>query len=169
MAEERIESVLKRKPLYKYDQLAYSQRLYLVDHYFYLDIFQNPFGSGGGTKWFVEVRQNESAKHALFVRILEEEIRRYTDDIAVYEHGKPDIVFNCDRYGTVAVEVETGARKQPKSELESRFKKLDKQYDRVIVFVTDKYLKRQYEKLARTITRTEIRRKIASCFDAPRD
>lgn len=161
-----LEAIPKRKPIYRYNELSESYKLWLIDHYGYQPIWQNPFGSGGRRKWFVEVRKNENVEHAFFVRILEQLIRELADDVMVYEHSKPDIVFDCAKYGSVAVEVETGSRKQSRSELESRFKKLNKEYGLVLVFVTDKYLKRQYEKLAKTITRTEIKYEIASCFDA---
>ena len=166
MAEERPSGAWERKPLYRYKELLDSQILYLGDNYYYAPIWQNPYGCGGRRKWFVEVRANEGAEHAFFVRILEQLIKYYTKDLAVYEHSKPDIVFNCPKHGSVAVEVETGSRKQSKARMESRFRELKKKYGLVLVLVTDKYLKKQYENLAKTITRTEIKREIANCFYA---
>lgn len=156
----------KRKPLYSLErpqEVSDSLIPFLIEEYGYEIISQNPFGCGGRKKYLVLVRTNEHAKHAFFVRVLEGLIGLYTKDVKLMDTSGPDIVFGTPK-GYAALEVETGARKQPESELRSRFRKLKKEYRTVLVLVTDKYQKRKYGKYARTVTRTEIRDAIESLF-----
>ena len=163
MAEEKLDGLREKKPLYMYKEIPESYAISLMLNDGYQRIWQNPFGSGGRKEYFVKVRTNESPEHAFFVRIVEQQVRLYTNDLTINDTDGPDIVFNSPA-GVVAVEVETGARKQSRSDLESRFRVLSEDYPIVLVLVTDKYMKRHYEQYSNTITRTEIREKIKSYF-----
>ena len=151
------------KPMYKASDLPREAVEKLRNEGYDL-VKRNPYGSGGNVKWLVKTRKNEGPDHALFVRVIESEIRKYTDKIEVFEVANPDLVFDCP-IGKVAVEVETGLRKDSAEQMRMRFERLKSEHADVLVLVSDKYLKDDYGEYAKTITRTQIQDAIKSYFE----
>ena len=152
------------KPLYKVSELTPDQVDFFRERG-YCKVSKNPFGKGGNEEYLVMPRSNEKSEHAFFVRVVEQEVRKYTDKVEVYEVADPDVVFKCPM-GDIAVEVETGKRITSAEEKRIRFERLKGEYADVIVLVTDKYQKEIYDKYARAITRTQIQDTIRAYFES---
>jgi regulator of replication initiation timing len=129
----------------------------------YADVCKNPFGSGANERYFVKARPNENNDHAFFTWVVEQEAKKYTDDVKIYDTVGPDVVF-LTSMGYVAVEVETGQHKGTKQEREEKFHRLKEDYYDYFTLVAFKEFKSEYEKLGRAITRTQLQDTIESYF-----
>lgn len=154
------------KLVYQLDKLTKPQADYLkASGYEELEI--SPLG--GPTKnHLVRPRYNESVKHAFFVWLAEQEVRKYTDKVQLFESVNSDVVFESPK-GTVAIEVETGLHIRSDERMRGRFDKLAGRYDHVIVLVTSGGYRAFYSKYCETITKRELHETINVLFKGDED
>jgi len=107
--------------------------------------------------YLLKPRFNESLAHFFLIKDIEIYLKKFTKKVYLYETTKPDIVFIA-KDKEIAIEVETGETlKKPKRFIENKVKLLNKNYEKNWFFVvTNKYLKKKYEKYYTTYTRFEI-------------
>ncbi len=106
--------------------------------------------------YMLKPRFNESLSHFFLIKDIENYLKKFTKKVYLYETTKPDIVFIVQNK-KIAIEVETGETlKTRKDQIENKIRLLNKNYDDWFFVVTDKYVKRKYEKYKETYTRFEI-------------
>ena len=109
------------------------------------------------------LRNNESADHAFFCHVAVNEAWKYSEDVRMNETDGPDVIFTAP-CGKIAVEIETGLNNRSEEEMKSKFEKLANEYYDFFTLITDRTLKKEYEKYGRAITRTEIKGAVAEYF-----
>lgn len=127
----------------------------------YTEIETNPYGAGKGFPYYVKPRFNESPDHFFFCKILEMEIRKYTDNVLLYTTVKPDVVVVLKNNKKICFEVETGVMdKHHRKETIEKYDKIKQDYNDYYILVTKRDLKKDFEKYGKVIIRSEIKSKI---------
>ena len=108
--------------------------------------------------------ENESEAHFFLIKAIEEHLQLHTKSVKLFNTTKPDIVFK-DKEGEVwAIEVETGSKKDKKM-LDNKVNTLNKNLGEKWFFVvTDKKVKKQYEKYGETLTRFDVPERLIGLF-----
>ena len=127
------------------------------------------------SQWFLvkKPNSNESVEHYFMVQSIAEEIRKYTENVSTYSSLGPDITFqiqkNEDQIEWYAIEVETGSQLTHAGDLDLKVYKNNEserpKYKEWWFIMTDKTRKANYEKLHKTLTRTELKEKILELLD----
>jgi len=120
------------KPVYETQGLTLMQVNMLNNHGYELMKAHNL--ESGPFSYYVKPRHPESKEHTFLVTIIADEIKKYTDEIKIYQTKKPDIIFKNKLGQKIALEIETG---------ESMYKHKDRLKEKFLN-VTKKYGKRAY-------------------------
>jgi hypothetical protein len=134
----------------------------------YDEVYKSQFSDSGPQYYLVKARNNESSDHAFFCHVVVNEAWKHSGDVRINETDGPDVVFSAP-CGRIAVEIETGSSNRSENEMRSKFEKLANEYYDFIILITDKGLRKEYEKYGRAITRTEIRGAVAEYFKAKKE
>lgn len=127
----------------------------------YAEVGFNPFGAGKGPGHYVKPRFNESPVHCFFCKIIEAEVRKYTQHVFLYTTQKPDVVVSVDEKKKICFEVETGSMEETKKkETKEKYERIAREYDDYYILVTNRELKNDFEKYGKVILRTQIKEKI---------
>lgn len=130
----------------------------------YTEIDTNPFGAGRGTVYYVLPRFNESPVHFFFCKILEAEIKKYTENVILYTTNKPDVIVIRENK-KICFEVETGTMEEKKpDETKVKYDKIKEDYDDCYILVTNIEIKKEFEKYGKVIVRSQIREKVKELF-----
>jgi len=127
---------------------------------------------GGGQIYLIKKSNdsNESIEHFFLTKLISEEIKKFTENVVEYSTFGPDVMFQIEKNGKfewIAIEVETGKtlKKNPTALKEKTSTNNFHEHLKEWFFVlTDASLKNEYEKYHKTITRTEVKRKIREYF-----
>ncbi|MCX6771682.1 MAG: ATP-binding protein [Candidatus Micrarchaeota archaeon] len=125
------------------------------------------FDAKGSHRFVVRRQPQESPEHSLLCWGIAEEIRKHG--------GRPEVLATVGADVSVKVgkrricfEVETGSNLDSYDEehVKAKFEEIRKEYDMLIVVVTDRKQRGKYEKIARAkaITRTEVPEAVARLF-----
>jgi len=130
----------------------------------YVEIGTNPFGPGKGQIYYVKPRFNESPIHSFFCKILEQEIRNYTEHVFLYTTVKPDVVVvKGDK--KICFEVETGSMDETNQKATKlKYEKIAQEYDDCYILVTNRDVKKDFEKYGKVIIRSQIKEKVKELF-----
>jgi len=157
---ENLEPYKKDKPYYLLKELNEQQIEFLKKEGYQQARF---CGLDQSSKWYLVKKplSSESVEHYFMVEVIAEEIRQYAKNVKTSQTVDPDIVFDLEKNGvtkTYAIEVETGTQLSTPGDLKAKVTKnmLDLRTEDWWFLVTDKNLKKEYEKYHKTITRTEI-------------
>ncbi|MFC1722922.1 VirB4-like conjugal transfer ATPase, CD1110 family [Nanoarchaeota archaeon] len=104
-------------------------------------------GIGSGPRiYYVKEKSPESLQHTFLVVMIEQEIRKYTDKVAIYQTAKPDIIFTNQFGKRIALEIETGKEyKKHKKRINEKFEKIAAEWrHRAFIVITDKDLRNSY-------------------------
>ena len=173
--EKKLEAVVAKPPrvsidltkgYYVVSRLSDGQKQVLRDNGYEL-IKGRLSKAGGSTYYLVKTQSNESPDHALLSWFIAETIKKHG--------GKPKVAATVEADVSVEVngkkicfEVETGSvlASHGTDYVENKFAWRMKEYDEVIVVVTNRLLKKKYENIshAQVITRAEIPDRIAAIF-----
>ncbi len=171
--DEKMEVYRLKKPFYEKNSLTTSQVKFLKLHD-YTESRQPEFGEGRGKTFLIsKPPANESIKHHFMVQLIAEELRKHTENVSTYSTLGPDIIYQLEnKEGLLewyALEIETGTQLKNPTQLEAKIRKNNNskipQYKQWWFVVTDKSLKRHYEKYKETMTRTEIKDEIKKLYD----
>lgn len=161
--EEPKEEFTFHKDFYLERKLTHGQKEALFAQG-YKRLKVSPFGDSGASYYWVKTRYNESKEHAFFCYLIEKELRRYTKEVELFVNSGPDVIV---RYaGNVyAFDVETGKNliRKPE-ETKDKFDRYKEEYYRSYIFVTNKSLKRKYQRMGIVITRSTFRKIISRIF-----
>ncbi len=103
----------------------------------------------------VKPKAPESAQHTIYVTQVERLIREHTSNVKVNVGNDADIVF-VDKDGKkIALEIETGMRRDYLLKANSAHLR---KYDEVYFLVTSVHLVEKYRKIGRVLTRSEVQR-----------
>lgn len=119
--------------------------------------------SGKKESYLVINDKSESPNHIICIKEISDYIRELTPDVETYRTVKPDIVFdvNGEKY---AIEVETGKMNNLKR-LKEKVANLKKYYgDKWFFFVTNRNLRKYYERFGKTCSKRNIKLKINKLF-----
>jgi hypothetical protein len=131
----------------------------------YRRAFGPTLGRGRGEYYMIRPPSgaNQSPKHYITVKLLEEVIREYTDRVELYDVRWPDIVFTTQDGRRIAVEIETGSNlKKGRKVLEEKLEIL-RAYDDWF-FVCDDKDKQAYSNWGPAYNRSEAVSKIQEYF-----
>ena len=170
-AEESHTEIDTEKGLYKKSSLSESQVQYLLSKG-YVETKQVGF-ERKGAEWYLikpdASPANMGMDHLFLVKLIEQEVRKYTDDVRLAQTKGPDIVFKNGLGVEVAVEVETGKTILSKPEqIKEKVEQLNEKYGKSWFFVlTDASyrIKTAYEPFGETITRTMVPERIRGEFE----
>ncbi|VVB59839.1 Uncharacterised protein [uncultured archaeon] len=141
-----------------------SDQCKMLENEEYAEIDTNPFGAGKGFIYYVKPRFNESPVHFFFCKILEAEIRKYTEHVFLYTTVKPDVVIMKGER-KICFEVETGSMEEKKQkETKIKYEKIRAEYDDCYILVTNVEIKKEFEKYGKVIVRSQIREKVKELF-----
>ncbi len=130
----------------------------------YVEIDTNPDGAGKGFTYYVKPRFNESPVHFFFCKIVENEIKKYTEHVFLYTTVKPDVVI-IKEDKKICFEVETGTMEEKKpNETKIKYDKIAKEYDDCYILVTNRDVKKEFEKYGKVIIRSQLKEKIKELF-----
>jgi conjugal transfer ATP-binding protein TraC len=148
--------------------ISEDELIYLVNNGYTLSSHVNLLG-GRQEDFLLKPNENESEAHFFLIKAIEEHLQRYTKSVKLFNTTKPDIVFK-DKEGEIwAIEIETGSKKDKKM-LEDKVKTLNKNLgERWFFVVTDKKVKKKYEKYGETLTRFDVSERLASLFNQPKN
>ena len=104
-------------------------------------------------EYLVKERGNESATHFFVIKVIEEYLRKYVQEVTLYETRDADIVFACGKE-KVAIEVETSTQKL--SRIKEKVEMLNKKYKKWFFVVTDWTDKAKYQRFGSTYVRKEV-------------
>lgn len=125
-------------------------------------------GRGGGMYYMVKpsTDANQSDKHFITIKLIEEELLAYTKKVDLYDVKLPDIIFQTRDGRRIAIEVETGTNlKKKKQILEDKIEIL-KAYDDWF-FVCDEKDLNSYRRLGKAYNRSEVLKKLKEYFTDP--
>lgn len=110
---------------------------------------------------------NESIEHYLVVELVAEEARQLTNRVITYSTIGPDVLFYDSNNQLVAIEVETGkTMEKNRKSLEEKVKRLNQEYKKWFFVVLEANLKNDYNKLGKSILRTDAKKTIQQAFDS---
>jgi hypothetical protein len=113
----------------------------------------------------VKPEMNESPDHAFFVRVIEQEARKYSEKVRIAGVGSldPDVVFETP-VGEIAFEVETGLSNRNSEETRKKLDRIAKGYHDLVILVVNKYERKEFSKYGNAITRTGLKSAISYYF-----
>ena len=122
-------------------------------------------GSGAGVYYMIKPSSavNQSDKHLITIKLIEEELRSYTKKVELYDVKLPDIIFTVDDGRRIAIEVESGSNLKKKKQILEEKLEILQAYDDWF-FVCDKKDLSAYGRLGKAYNRGEIREKIKEYF-----
>lgn len=127
----------------------------------YVEISTTKHGQGGGTKYLVKPRKNESALHHFICKVIEEDLKGCADEISLKETMEPDVIAVI-KGRKVAFEVETGTGLERGIErVAEKFARVRKNYADYFIVVSDRVKRKRYRKFGKVITRQMIRGVVA--------
>ncbi len=103
----------------------------------------------------------ETDPHFILWNLIQDEVKKYTDNVTTNLTREPDIVFTSKDGKKVAIEVE--ATKKSYNDLVPKLTVLEK-YDEWFFVLTNSLEQPHYEQFGPTFTRTKIPEKIRSYF-----
>ncbi len=169
--KENLEPYKIEKNYYKIKELNPDQTEFLKNNGF---VQARLCGLENSSQWYLVKKpgEKESIEHYFMVQTIAEELRKYTENVSTYSSIGPDIVFqiqrNEDQTDWFAVEVETGTHLKTPDALELKVYKNNQsekpKYKEWWFAVTDKEVKKEFEKHHLTYKRTEVKEKIESVF-----
>lgn len=110
----------------------------------------------GSAYYLVKTQGNETPEHALFCWFIASRFKERKIKARVDADGKADVLVTIGKK-RICFEIETGNNMLGNAEeLKQRMEARKKDFDEVVILVTDRLQKDKYAKLARTITRAEI-------------
>ncbi|VVB58655.1 AAA-like domain protein [Candidatus Anstonella stagnisolia] len=110
----------------------------------------------GSAYYLVKTQGNETAEHALFCWFIAAKFKERKLKAQVDFEGKADVLVTIGKK-KICFEIETGNNMfSSPEELMPRIEGRLREFDEVVILVTDRLQKDKYAKLARTITRAEI-------------
>ncbi len=122
-------------------------------------------GEGGQTEYLVKPGGRETAMHHFLCKVIEEDLRSYTNEIKLDETSGPDVVAKINGK-TVAFEVETGSGlKRGRERISEKFERIKGIYDICYIVVTDWKLRNKYKKFGEVITRNDLILKISEVVE----
>ncbi|MEI7961237.1 MAG: DUF87 domain-containing protein [archaeon] len=112
---------------------------------------------------------SESIEHYFMVETIADYARQFTDTVKTNQSTEPDIVFEIEKNGEkqrYAIEVETGVQTLTRLDLQAKVIKnnSDKTLKEWWFVVTDKDASTEYDKLHKTLRRTEIKQAISNLY-----
>lgn len=130
----------------------------------YLRLKTSPYGNSGASYYWVKTRYNESKEHAFFCYLIEKELRKYTKQVDLFVNNGPDVIVrHADK--VYCFDVETGSNLIRKPEdTRTKFERYRSEYYRSHIFVTNKALKRRYQRMGIVITRSTFKKTISDIF-----
>jgi len=154
----------EEKRFFRKKDLTQEELIYLVNKGYIISSHVNLEG-GRQEDFILKPRDNESVDHFFLIKAIEEQLKKYTDKVELFQTTKPDIIFRNQDDNTYAIEVETGTKKD-KGMIERKAKILNNRLGKNWFFVvTDKNVKKKYEYLGKTLTRFEVLNEIAKIFE----
>jgi hypothetical protein len=167
-AEEEKEQEDKVKALalgfYAEKDLTAKQRDYLQNRR-YKRLKVSPYGDSGAAYYWVKTRYNESKEHAFFCYLIEAELKKRIKSIELNVNSGPDIVFER-KHVKYCIDVETGKKLQrDPAEVDWKYSKYKRWYDRILIFVTRRKLKKKYSNYGDVFARGKLKETIAALFN----
>lgn len=170
MKQEKASAKAKKidttRGFYLQDEISEEQRDALLKegYAFHRSLF---LGSSGSHQFLVKRRSNESSEHALICWAIADEIRKH--------NGKPEVSATVNADVSVVInrrkicfEVETGESLDcfGPEHVKQRMAERKKNYDKVIIVVTDRLRRDKYARITglKTITRTHVISTIGMLF-----
>lgn len=160
--EEKIEIDINldlEKGLYYGKNLNIEEKNYLANHRYKVDNFV-PIGKPRQEECWVLSNDVESLEHSFMVQNIKEELLKIGGKVETYTVQKPDIIYTNKIGEEVAIEVETGKSfKFHKKRIEKKFNELKREYEKIIIVLTDSKKKPLYQSLFPDIlilTRNEL-------------
>ena len=169
-AEDEVETDLEEKPGEKLPKKIPKQ----LDENFYLEgklscgqreellgrgyerLKTSVFGDSGASYYLVRVRWNESALHAFFCFLIEDELKKRGKATELFVNNGPDVVFE-HKGRAYCFDVETGTNlARDKGKVARKFGYYAHEYYRSHIFVTSKKLKHKYKRYGIVITRASL-------------
>jgi len=156
-----------KKGIYKDKELTKEDKQFLAAKGYIISEHVGLYG-GRKQKYWLKKRSNEGADHFFITKMIEQEIRKYTGKVWLYQTVKPDLVFETPTRKKIGVEVESGKRlyNDKKAVLE-KVRKNNINYGKdgwFFVVVKVRLDKEKYGKYAKTYARKEMPELIKSYF-----
>ena len=141
------------KGFYRRNDLTEEQVQELLQNGYKISSHIGLYG-GRQEDYVLKSRSNESDTHFFVVKAIEEYIKKYADDVKLYEKSNADIVFTSGK-NTVAIEVETGRNK--KVDITNKVHLLKQRYGTDWFFVVTRWQnKEKYSQYGETFLRKEV-------------
>ena len=140
------------KGFFRKKEVTQEQVDELVSHGYQISSHIGLYG-GRLEEYLLKPRGNESATHFFVIKVIEEYLRKYVQEVTLYETRDADIVFACGKE-KVAIEVETSTQKL--SRIKEKVEMLNKKYKKWFFVVTDWTDKAKYQRFGSTYVRKEV-------------
>lgn len=132
----------------------------------YREYLLSDLNQGRGSYYLVkDPPKNQSIEHFFMVRLIVDEIMKYTKKVKYYETQNVDIIFESDNGKKIAIEVETGSTlDSSKEKVIAKGAHLQSDFDEGFFVVTDSRMKKTYSVFGETLSRVEIKERIRGYF-----
>ena len=157
------------KGLYKKSKLSPAQ-IEKLKSAGYIETKQMGFKRKGAELYMLKPEaspSNMGEDHMFLVKLVEQEIRKYTDKVVLASTKEPDIVFENKDGMKVAVEIESGTTLLTRPDkLREKVKGLNEKFGKSWFFVVTRFdIKAKYEEFGKTLTRTMVPEMIRREFE----